>query len=144
MRKIGFASDHAGYRLKMQLIDYLNNKEYSIVDFGCNSNESCDYPDFAHLMAKAIQDGELESGISICGSGNGINMVVNKYSKIRSALCWNKEIAILARTHNNANVCALPARFIAVPLAKQVVDIFLETAFDGGRHQIRIDKIPIA
>jgi ribose 5-phosphate isomerase B len=141
--KIGIAADHAGYLFKKMLINKLEDKGFIITDFGCHSDESCDYPDFAHPLAEAIEGGELDRGISICGSGNGINMVVNKYSGIRSAICWNEEIAVLARTHNNANVCALPARFVSFELAWKMIDIFINTEFEGGRHQRRIDKIPI-
>ncbi len=139
--KIAFACDHAGVDLKNELIKYLEKSEYSITDFGTHTTDSADYPDFAHPMAKAVENNEFIYGISICGSGNGINMTVNKYSGIRSALCWNTEISELARLHNNANICSLPARFISVELAKKIVDIFFKTDFEGGRHQRRIDKI---
>ena len=112
-------------------------------DFGCDSADSCDYPEFAHPMAKALTNNEFDIGFSMCGSGNGINMVVNKHSGIRSALCWNKEIAELARSHNDANICAIPARFISPLIAWEICRIFLNTDFDGGRHKRRIDKIPI-
>ena len=141
--KIALSSDHAGYELKMQLIEYLKEKGHEIKDFGCYSSESSDYPDFAHPMAEAVESGEYEYGISLCGSGNGINMTANKHQGIRSALCWIPEIAELARKHNDANVCALPARFISLYLAKEIVDIFLSTGFDGGRHLRRINKIPL-
>ncbi|GAB4298201.1 MAG: ribose 5-phosphate isomerase B [Marinilabiliales bacterium] len=141
--KLAFASDHAGYKTKKILIDYLSLKGYSIKDFGTYSEESCDYPDYAHPMAKAVENNEFDYGISLCGSGNGINMVANKYQGIRSALCWNVEISKLARQHNDANICALPARFISVEEAKKIVDAFLNTEFEGGRHQRRIEKIPV-
>ncbi len=141
--KIALASDHAGYELKVQLIDYLNEKGIETKDFGCFSTESSDYPDFAHPMAYAVEKNEYDFGISLCGSGNGINMTANKHQGIRSALCWIPEIAKLARQHNDANVCALPARFISFYLAKQIVDIFLSTDFEGGRHLRRINKIPL-
>ena len=141
--KIAFACDHAGYEMKIQLIQYLTDKYYHIKDFGTFSDESSDYPDFAHPLAEAIENKEYDFGISLCGSGNGINMTVNKHQKIRSALCWNVEIARLARFHNDANICALPARFISLELAKEILDIFLKEEFEGGRHQKRIDKIPI-
>lgn len=140
--KIGIAADHAGFEYKQWVIAKLESEGYEIVNFGCDSGEPCDYPDFAHPMAQAIENNELTFGFSICGSGNGINMVVNKYKGIRSALCWNEEIAELARTHNNANICALPARFISVDMVGRIIDIFLNAGFDGGRHQRRIDKIP--
>ncbi len=141
--KLALASDHAGYELKLQLIDYLKEKGYEIKDFGCYSSESSDYPDYAHPMAEAVENGEFDFGISLCGSGNGINMTANKHQGIRSALCWMPELAELARRHNNANVCALPARFISLYLAKEIVDIFLNTDFDGGRHLRRINKMPL-
>ncbi len=142
-KKLALASDHAGYELKLQLIDYLKEKGYEIKDFGCYSSESSDYPDYAHPMAEAVENGEFDFGISLCGSGNGINMTANKHQGIRSALCWMPELAELARRHNNANVCALPARFISLYLAKEIVDIFLNTDFDGGRHLRRINKMPL-
>ncbi len=140
---IAICSDHAGYDLKQIIIEYLQSKEVNgIKDFGTYSAESCDYADFAHPMASAVENGEFDFGISICGSGNGISMTVNKHQGIRAALCWNKEIVALARQHNNANVLSLPARFISVDQAKEMVDIFFSTDFEGGRHQGRIDKIP--
>jgi ribose 5-phosphate isomerase B len=141
--KLALASDHAGYSMKEHLKDYLIKKGYFIEDFGCNDEKSCDYPDFAHPLAKAVEKGDFELGFSLCGSGNGINITVNKYAGIRSALCWDVEIAELARKHNNANICALPARFITNEKAEKIVDAFLNTKFEGGRHQKRIDKIPI-
>lgn len=143
MKKIGVASDHAGYELKELLVGYLDSQGYDVYDFGCDSPESCDYPDFAHPLALAIEAGEVELGISACGSGNGINMTLNKHQGIRSALCWSAEIAELARAHNNANVCALPARYIDNTEAVDIVDKFLSTPFEGGRHQTRVDKIEI-
>ena len=143
MKKIGFACDHAGYELKEFLIGYVESKGFEVEDFGTSSNESCDYPDYAHLLAKAVEEEVCNLGISICGSGNGINMCANKHQGIRSALCWNVEIALLARQHNNANICALPARFIDNIAACGIVDAFLNAQFEGGRHQRRIDKIPL-
>lgn len=143
MKKIGFACDHAGYKLKIYLIEYLILKKYSTVDFGTNSEESCDYPDFAHLLAEAVEAGTCDLGISICGSGNGINMTVNKHQGIRGALCWNPEISELARLHNDANICALPARFLSNEDAVLIIEKFLNTAFEGGRHINRINKIPL-
>lgn len=142
-KSIVIASDHAGYKLKKELIEYLTNKGYNVKDLGTDSEESVDYPDFAHPLALEVENKNFPCGISICGSGNGINMTVNKHQGIRSALCWNEEIARLARFHNNANVCSLPARFIDVDLAKSIVDTFLETSFEGGRHLQRINKIPL-
>jgi ribose 5-phosphate isomerase B len=140
--KIAIGSDHAGFELKSQLITYLEEKNYEVKDFGTISAESVDYPDYAHPLAIAVENGTYRFGITLCGSGNGINMTVNKHQGIRSALCWNNEIASLARRHNDANICALPARFISVDEAKQMVDIFLTTEFEGGRHEQRIRKIP--
>ncbi|MDR1553128.1 MAG: ribose 5-phosphate isomerase B [Prevotellaceae bacterium] len=139
--KIGFAADHAGYQLKTFLIELLKSKGIEIVDFGTDSTESVDYPDFAHPLARAVECGAVECGIAVCGTGNGISMTLNKHRKIRAAICWNEEIAILARKHNNANVCSLPARFISESEAAKVVETFLKTDFEGGRHQKRIDKI---
>ncbi|UCH15654.1 MAG: ribose 5-phosphate isomerase B [Bacteroidales bacterium] len=141
--KIAIAADHAGFKLKEDLVEYLGKKKYYIKDFGTFSDESVDYPDFGHALAEAVLRKEFDIGISLCGSGNGINMTVNKHKEIRSALCWNEKIAELARSHNNANICALPARFISREEAKDIVDKFLNTPFEGGRHKIRIDKIPV-
>ncbi|MCF6185024.1 MAG: ribose 5-phosphate isomerase B [Bacteroidales bacterium] len=143
MKKIAFACDHAGYKTKQFLIKKLTERGYNITDFGTFSEKSVDYPDFAHPMAEAVEDGNFDFGISLCGSGNGINMTANKHQKIRSALCWNVEISKLARLHNNANICALPARFVSENEASEIVDVFLNTEFEGGRHQRRIEKIPI-
>jgi len=141
--KIALASDHAGFKLKQKLLLYLGSKNYELKDFGAYSEDSCDYPDFAHPMASAVENEEFNFGITICGSGNGINMTANKHKGIRSALCWNSEIAYLARLHNDANVCSLPARFISFDQAKEIVDCFLKSEFEGGRHTNRINKIPI-
>ncbi len=141
--KIALACDHAGVSTKLEIIEFLKTKGYEIKDFGTDSEKSCDYPDYAHPMAKAVEKGKFRCGISLCGSGNGINMVANKYPGIRSALCWNLEIARLARLHNDANICAIPARFITSNMAKNIVEIFLNTKFEKGRHKRRIDKIPI-
>jgi len=140
--KIAICSDHAGFELKKKLIDYLKSKNVKeIKDFGAYTAESSDYPDYAHPIATAVENGEYDFGISLCGTGNGINMTVNKHKGIRAALCWMPEIASLARRHNNANVLSLPARFIDEEEAKQIVNVFFETDFEGGRHQRRIDKI---
>ena len=139
--KIGIACDHAGFDYKQGLINYLNNKGYEVYDFGCNSKESVDYPDFAHQLCKAIENNKVQFGIQFCGSGNGINMSANKQQEIRSALCWEEEIAELARLHNDANICTLPARFISIEKAFSIIDVFLKTDFEGGRHQRRVDKI---
>lgn len=143
MTKVAFACDHAGYPLKEILKKYMADKGYEPVDFGTFSEESCDYPDFAHPAANAIKKGECPFGIAMCGSGNGIQMTLNKHQQIRAALCWLPELASLARQHNNANVLVLPARFISVDEAKKIVDAYLEAQFEGGRHQRRIDKIPV-
>ncbi len=140
---LGIASDHAGFEMKKMLIEYLKNADCNVTDYGCFSDESCDYPDYAHPLAEAVEEKKHIFGISICGSGNGISMTLNKHKGIRAALCWNKELAELARAHNDANICSLPGRFVSFELAKQIVDAFLSTDFDGGRHQRRIDKIPI-
>ncbi|MEJ5264378.1 MAG: ribose 5-phosphate isomerase B [Bacteroidales bacterium] len=143
MKKIGIASDHAGFRMKEVVKDWLKGMDYEVVDFGTFSEESTDYPDYAHKLAEAVEKKEVEVGISLCGSGNGINMTVNKHQGIRAALCWNNEISRLARAHNDANICSLPARFISDEEAKQIVETFLNTGFDGGRHLTRINKIPL-
>lgn len=141
--KIAIACDHAGYEYKEKLVDYLQKLEYEVKDFGAYSAESMDYPDSAHPMACAVEAGDYEKGIAICGSGNGISITANKHQGIRCALCWNTEIAKLARLHNDANVCGLPARFISYDEARAIVDEFLNTAFEGGRHQNRVNKIPV-
>ena len=143
-KPIALCSDHAGYATKMAVIDYLKSQGIADKDFGTYSEDSCDYPDFAHLCAKAVESGECYPGIGICGSGEGINMTLNKHQGIRSALCWTSEIASLARRHNDANVLALPGRFLSNDEAIELVKVFLSTDFEGGRHQRRIDKIPVA
>lgn len=144
MELIGLASDHAGYDLKLFIKDYLFKNGFDLKDFGNDSAEKSDYSDFAHLIGYAIDNKEINRGIVFCGSGNGINMTVNKHPGVRSALCWNEEIARLARHHNDANVCSLPARFISKEMALKIVEIFLKENFDGGRHLIRIEKIPLS
>lgn len=138
---IPIGADHAGFQLKQELITFLEQNGYAVRDFGCHSEDSIDYPDFAHPVANHVLEHSDCLGILICGSGNGINMTANKHQGIRSALCWKKEIAELARAHNNANIIALPARFISSEEAKEMVLAFLETPFEGGRHQRRVDKI---
>ncbi len=140
--KIAIASDHAGYEMKVKLLKYLTDKGYQVKDFGPFSAESVDYPDYGHPLATDVEKGNFDKGITLCGSGNGINITANKHQGIRSALCWTEEISSLARKHNDANICALPARFIQFDLATKIVDIFLNTEFEGGRHKTRIDKIP--
>jgi ribose 5-phosphate isomerase B len=142
-KKIAIASDHAGYFLKEKILNYLINEKYDVKDLGSCSEETVDYPDFGHPLANAVSSGEWELGISVCGTGNGINMVVNKHPGIRGALCWNEEISRLARAHNDANICALPGRFISESEAYLIVKTFIETSFEGGRHQRRIDKISL-
>lgn len=141
-KRIVIASDHAGYRMKLQITEYLNSLGYKVDDLGTVSSEPVDYPDYGHPLANAVESGAYPLGISLCGSGNGINMVTNKHQGIRGALCWNKEIARLARSHNDANICSLPARFLTEEEAKEIIQIFLQTNFEGGRHKERIKKIP--
>jgi ribose 5-phosphate isomerase B len=142
--RIALASDHAGFERKQAVIKHLQKLGIEFKDFGAFTDESTDYADWAHPMATAVEVGDYEMGISLCGSGNGINMTVNKHQGIRSALCWNTEIARLAKTHNNANVLALPARFISDDEAANIVDAFLKAEFEGGRHELRIRKIPLS
>jgi ribose 5-phosphate isomerase B len=140
--RIAICNDHAGYDLKLKIVDFLEGEEASEVkDFGSYSAESCDYADFAHPMASAIKRGEFDFGISICGSGNGISMTLNKHLGIRAALCWKPEIAALARQHNDANVLSLPARFLTESEALDIIEVFFMSDFEGGRHQRRIDKM---
>ena len=143
IKGIAIAADHAGFKLKEEIVKHLQSKGIKIKDFGAHSANSVDYPDYAHPFATAVENKEFSFGISICGSGNGMNMTVNKHIGIRSALCWNEEISRLARFHNDANICAIPSRFVDRDLAFRIVDIFLNTAFEGGRHIKRIEKIPI-
>lgn len=138
---IPIGADHAGFQLKEVLKSFLTEKGYEMKDFGCYSEESIDYPDFAHPVASMVEENPGMLGVLICGSGNGINMTANKHKGVRSALCWKKEIAELARLHNNANIITLPARFVSEEEAKEMVEIFFSTEFEGGRHQIRVDKI---
>ena len=140
--KISIGSDHAGFELKESVKEYLSTKSgIEVNDKGCYSEERCDYPDFGHSVAKDVTDGNCDFGILICGSGNGINMTANKWSGIRSALCWNSEIANMARLHNDANILTMPGRYISKEEALKCVDEFLQTGFEGGRHQSRIEKI---
>lgn len=141
--KIALASDHAGYDKKQVVIEHLNKLGIEIKDFGAYSDESSDYADWAHPMANAVESGEFPIGISLCGSGNGINITVNKHQGVRSALCWNPEIAALAKQHNDANILALPARYVSDSEAIEIVDAYLNAEFEGGRHQRRIEKIPL-
>jgi len=141
--RIALSCDHAGFKTKEIIIKYLISQGHEIKDFGCFSEESVDYPDFAHKMASVVNSKEYNFGIALCGSGNGINMTANKHQGVRSALCWTTEISELARQHNDANVCSIPARFVSEDLALEIVKIFLATPFEGGRHQTRINKIPV-
>ncbi|MBE9469200.1 MAG: ribose 5-phosphate isomerase B [Bacteroidetes bacterium] len=141
--KIAMACDHAGYCKKEMIKEYLEKQGHIVKDFGTYSEESVDYSDFAHPMAEAVESKEFDLGISLCGSGNGISMTANKHQGIRSALCWNVEISELARKHNDANVCSVPARFVTDKLAMEIVKAFLSTEFEGGRHERRIKKIPV-
>jgi ribose 5-phosphate isomerase B len=141
--KISIGSDHAGFELKQNIINYLIKHNIHVKDRGCFNSERADYPDYAHIVASDVLNKEVEFGILMCGSGNGINISANKHNGIRSALCWNIEIAMLARQHNNANILVLPARYIHLDEAYKCVDVFLSENFEGGRHQQRIDKIDI-
>lgn len=141
--KIAMACDHAGYQMKEYLKKKLVEEGYEVVDYGTNSDASVDYPDYAHKVGEAIASGAYPLGFVMCGSGNGVNMTVNKHKGVRSALCWNEEISRLARAHNNANICALPARFISAQDAWRIVLTFLSTEFEGGRHSNRIQKIDL-
>ncbi|MDR1764224.1 MAG: ribose 5-phosphate isomerase B [Dysgonamonadaceae bacterium] len=141
--KIGLASDHAGFELKERIKRFLEKQGYSCVDYGTYSKESVSYAFFGHQLANAVEKKDVSLGIAVCGSGNGINMALNKHQGIRSALCWNEDIAYYARAHNDANVLALPGRFISTETAKKMVTKFLNTPFEGGRHKQRIDAIPL-
>lgn len=142
-KKVALCSDHAGYELKSIVEGYLTSQGIEYEDFGTFSAESCDYADYAHPCAKAVEEGRCYPAIGICGSGNGINMTLNKHQGIRSAICWEVELARLARAHNDANILVMPARFIEPTLALAIVDEFLATPFDGGRHEKRLSLIHI-
>lgn len=141
LKKIALGSDHAGFELKEQIKKFLLREKVETFDFGTNSMESVDYPDYVHPLAKSVEAGEYDAGIIICGSGNGVNMTANKYKGIRSALCWQEEIAELARLHNDANILAMPARFITAEEAQKITVKFINTQFEGGRHLARVEKI---
>jgi len=141
MVKLVFASDHAGVKLKSILIEALSNADYSKEDLGPSSTESVDYPDYAHPLAQSIEVKSADLGILICGSGNGVSMTANKYANVRAALCWEPGIAALARQHNNANVVCIPARFVTFEVALEIMQTFLKTSFEGGRHERRVQKI---
>jgi len=141
-KKLAIGSDHAGYDLKETLKRYMEEKGFEMEDHGTFSDESTDYPDYAHAVANSVaQDNDVNRGILICGSGNGISMAANKHAGVRAALCWEPEVAILAKQHNDANIVSLPARFITTETAKDIVDAFMDEEFEGGRHQGRVDKI---
>lgn len=141
--KIAIGNDHAGTAYKQAIVAYLQTQKIEVINVGTDSLDSVDYPDFAHPVGQMIDKGEVDFGIVICGSGNGIAMTVNKHQKVRCALCWNKEIAQLARQHNNANILSIPARYTAIEQALEIVKTFLNTDFEGGRHQNRVNKICI-
>ena len=140
---IAVACDHAGYDKKEVIKSYLEEKGIACKDFGCDNNESCDYPDYAHPIAEAISKGDYEVGITICGTGQGISITANKHQQIRSAVCWEVEIAKLARQHNDANICSIPGRFVSDKEAIEIIEAFLTTEFEGGRHERRVKKIPV-
>lgn len=139
--KISIGNDHAGTDYKFAISEFLKSKGHELTNHGTDSSESVDYPDFVHPVARDVQDGKADFGIIICGSGNGANMTANKHQGVRSALCWNKEITALAREHNDANVLSIPARYTSLPQAVEMVKVFLETSFEGGRHARRVEKI---
>lgn len=143
IKPIGLASDHAGFELKEYVKEYLTQQGLTYHDYGTYSTDSCDYPDFGHALARGIELGEVDRGIAICGSGEGISMTLNKHQRIRAALVWMPEIASLARQHNDANVLVMPGRFIDQATAAEVMDRFLHTDFEGGRHVRRIEKMPV-
>jgi ribose 5-phosphate isomerase B len=140
-KPIAIGSDHAGFEYKQKMVSYLKEKGYNVLDFGVGENKSVDYPDFAHPVASAVENKEAVAGILLCGSANGVCITANKHQGIRAALCWQNDVARLARLHNNANIICLPARFIAFENAVEMTEIFLDTAFEGGRHQNRVSKI---
>ncbi len=141
---ISIGNDHAGPEYKLEILKYLKSKEYVVTNYGTDSTDSVDYPDFVHPVAKDVNDKKVDFGILICGSANGVAMTANKYQNVRAGVCWTKEITELTRQHNNANIICIPARFTSVPQAIKMVDTFLNTEFEGGRHQKRVDKIPLS
>lgn len=138
---IAIGGDHAGFTYKAELLNVLKEAGYTVKDFGTHTTDSVDYPDFAHPVAEAIERGEFDRGILICGSANGVAITANKHQNIRAAICWQEELAVLARQHNDANIVCIPARFIEVDLAKAIIDKFLTTDFEGGRHANRVNKM---
>lgn len=141
--KLGIGADHAGYEYKEAVRNMLKNNGYDIKDYGTYTPESVDYPDYVHPLCRDIENDDIDVGILICGSGQGVCMTANKYPTVKAALCWENDIAVMSRRHNNANVICLPSRFVSVELAKEMTQIFLNTEFEGGRHQRRVEKIPI-
>ncbi|MEM1257533.1 MAG: ribose 5-phosphate isomerase B [Bacteroidota bacterium] len=140
--KIAIGNDHAGTEYKLAIVGLLKSKNIEVINYGTDGTDSVDYPDFVHPVATDVEQGNVDMGIVICGTGNGATMTINKHQGIRGALCWNKELTALAREHNDANILSLPARFIALPQALEMVETFLKTPFKGGRHERRIEKIP--
>ncbi len=141
--KIGIANDHAAYDYKVKLVEHLRKAGHEVIDFGTDSTVSVDYTDFAHPLAEAVEAGKVDAGIAMCGTGNGMAMTLNHHKGIRAGLAWNSEIGRLVKAHNNANVLVMPARFISYRMAARITDTWLSTPFDGGRHQRRIEKIPV-
>ena len=139
--KIGVASDHAGYEYKNRLAELLTRKGYDVADYGTYSEVSCDFPDYAHALGNAVESKEVDLGVALCGTGNGMAMCLNKHKGVRAGLAWNSEIGRLVKAHNNANVLVMPARFISYQMATRILNTWLDTSFEGGRHQRRIDKI---
>jgi len=140
---ISIGNDHAGTQYKQAIVAHLEAKGYTVNNYGTNANDSVDYPDYVHPVANDVAYKKVDFGILICGSANGVAMTANKHQKVRAGICWTKEITELTRQHNNANICCIPARFTALQQALQIVDAFLNTEFEGGRHQKRVDKIPV-
>ena len=138
---IAIGNDHAGTSYKFKIIEFLKTKKISIINFGTNSDLNVDYPDFVHPVAKALSSKKVDYGILLCGSANGVAMTANKYKEVRAGICWNEEIVKLVRQHNNANILCIPARFVSLEKALEMVETFINTSFDGGRHQLRINKI---
>lgn len=141
--RVAIGNDHAGTEYKFAIVKHLESKGITVSNYGTDSKDSVDYPDFVHPVADDVENNKVDYGILICGSGNGVSMTANKHQGVRAALCWNKEITALARQHNNANILSIPARYTAMQQVLEMVDTFLETPFEGGRHQTRVDKIPL-
>ena len=141
---ISIGNDHAGPEYKLEILKYLESKGHIVTNYGTDSTDSVDYPDFVHPVAKDVNDNKVDYGILICGSANGVAMTANKYQNVRAGVCWTSEITELTRQHNNANILCIPARFTSVPQAIKMVDVFLTTEFEGGRHQKRVDKISLS